>query len=132
LVSPDGALAIVPWEMLLVNGKYVVENHTVSYVISGRQLLRRPTHRKPGMSVVVADPDFDALVTGPKDLVGAEDSASRQAYRAESISLGTLRLGQVVSSPRHERGSKESHVKTFGVRGRAKGCRSPRQGCSKS
>jgi tetratricopeptide (TPR) repeat protein len=91
LVSPDGSLSIVPWEMLLINGKYVVENHTVSYVISGRQLLRRPTHKKPGMSVVVADPDFDAVVTGPKDLVGAEDSASRQAYRAESINLETLR-----------------------------------------
>jgi CHAT domain-containing protein len=75
-VSPDAALWLVPWEALtLPGGAYVVERHTVSYAVSGRELLRRP-QRPPriGPPLVLADPDFDlglpeaAAVT--RELVG--------------------------------------------------------------
>lgn len=60
LISPDAALWLMPWEALPVSaGRYAIEDHAVSYLISGRDLLShdRSPHRTPGL--IVADPDFD-------------------------------------------------------------------------
>jgi len=60
LVSPDGSLNLVPFEALLdEDGRFEVERHAISYLTSGRDLLRmqlvRASHSEP---VVVADPLF--------------------------------------------------------------------------
>jgi len=60
LVSPDGELNLVPFEALLdENGRYAVERFSISYLTSGRDLLRlevpRPEKRE---AIVLADPDF--------------------------------------------------------------------------
>ena len=60
LISPDAALWLLPWETLpIAPGRYAIEDHAISYLISGRDLLssERSPHRTPGM--IVADPDFD-------------------------------------------------------------------------
>jgi tetratricopeptide (TPR) repeat protein len=61
VVSPDGNLWLVPWEILLLpDGKYTVEEHTLSYVTSGRDLVTGSRFKgKLGRPLVVADPDFD-------------------------------------------------------------------------
>ncbi len=61
VVSPDGALWLIPWEILLLpDGKYAVERHTFSYAVSGRDLLSASPYKgRPGAPVIVADPDFD-------------------------------------------------------------------------
>jgi tetratricopeptide (TPR) repeat protein len=61
VVSPDGNLWLVPWEILLLpDGKYAVEKHTLSYVLSGRDLVGGSSYKgKPSRPLVVADPDFD-------------------------------------------------------------------------
>lgn len=61
IVSPDGALNLVPFEALVDRrGAYLIERYTTSYVTSGRDLLRmqmtvQPRHNSP---VIVADPFF--------------------------------------------------------------------------
>jgi CHAT domain-containing protein len=60
LISPDGALNLVPFEALRdEQGRYAIERHLISYVSSGRDLLRLPAMRPgPSAAVIVADPLF--------------------------------------------------------------------------
>ncbi|HNB70923.1 MAG TPA: CHAT domain-containing protein [Acidobacteriota bacterium] len=60
LISPDGALNLIPFSALVTEkGKYLVEEHLITYLTSGRDLLRLqvkiPTHQS---ALVVADPDY--------------------------------------------------------------------------
>jgi CHAT domain-containing protein/Tfp pilus assembly protein PilF len=60
LISPDGELNLVPFEALVdEQGRYLIERYTMSYLTSGRDLLRmqapRASHSNP---VVFADPAF--------------------------------------------------------------------------
>jgi CHAT domain-containing protein/tetratricopeptide (TPR) repeat protein len=66
IVSPDASLWLVPWAALpLPDGCYAVEKHSISYVISGRDLAAQqgeevqPVKLKPGRPLVLADADFD-------------------------------------------------------------------------
>jgi CHAT domain-containing protein len=60
IVSPDGGLNLVPFEALMdEQGRYLLSQRDISYVSSGRDLLRlagKPA--KSSAPVIVADPDF--------------------------------------------------------------------------
>ncbi|HWO20054.1 MAG TPA: tetratricopeptide repeat protein [Kofleriaceae bacterium] len=60
ILSPDGKLNLVPFEALIdPQGHYALEQWLISYVTSGRDLLRlaaRPAPRAP--ATIVADPDY--------------------------------------------------------------------------
>jgi CHAT domain-containing protein/Tfp pilus assembly protein PilF len=60
IISPDGALNLVPFEALMdEHGRYLLAQREISYVSSGRDLLRFA--RKPaksGAPMILADPDF--------------------------------------------------------------------------
>lgn len=60
LVSPDGDLNLVPFEALLdQEGHYLVQGYSVSYLTTGRDLLRLQVAREGQKNpVIVADPDF--------------------------------------------------------------------------
>jgi CHAT domain-containing protein len=61
VISPDGALWLAPWGALPLDEKtYAVEKFSIQLVVSGRDLLPRPT--VPGKTTaptIFADPDFD-------------------------------------------------------------------------
>src|SRR5262249_41845230 len=60
IISPDGQLNFVPFESLVdERGHFLVENHSISYVTSGRDLLRMQVAR-PSVSppVLLANPSF--------------------------------------------------------------------------
>ena len=60
LISPDGALWLIPWVALpLADGTLCVEKHTISYLISGRELVNPGYHVETTSPVIIADPDFD-------------------------------------------------------------------------
>jgi CHAT domain-containing protein len=81
LLSPDGALNLVPFEALRdEQDRYVVERYAISYVSSGRDLLRlqerRASHSAP---VIVADPTFDVAGAGIRGGRGTPASQSRRS-----------------------------------------------------
>jgi CHAT domain-containing protein/Tfp pilus assembly protein PilF len=62
LISPDGDLNLIPFEALVdEKGKYLIENYSISYLTSGRDLLRMKTVR-PDKSdfAIIANPAFSA------------------------------------------------------------------------
>lgn len=67
LLSPDGALNLIPFAALVdENGKYLVENYTLTYLTSGRDLLRlRDQAEGRGAPLVIADPTYDMISALP-------------------------------------------------------------------
>jgi len=63
ILAPDGKLNLVPFEALVdPQGHYALENYLVSYVTTGRDLLRFATpHRPQSSAVIVAGPDYGPL-----------------------------------------------------------------------
>ncbi len=61
LISPDGALWLMPWTALTMpDGKYAVEKFRIRHAVSGRDLLATSaTGVKPSAPLILADPDFD-------------------------------------------------------------------------
>ncbi len=66
LISPDGVLNLVPFAALVdENNQYLVERYSMSYLSSGRDLLRlQEKTGQPSPPLVFADPDFGAA-SGP-------------------------------------------------------------------
>jgi CHAT domain-containing protein len=60
LISPDGGLNLVPFEALVdEHGRYLIERYAMTYLTSGRDLLRmQSASAAPGKPVIVADPLF--------------------------------------------------------------------------
>jgi CHAT domain-containing protein len=90
LVSPDGALNLIPFEALRgAGGRYVVEDVAVSYVTTGRDLVRMRTPRPAASGTVVfADPAF-----------GEPPAQQGHSPRKAGVSTG--------SSPRDSTGGKD-------------------------
>jgi tetratricopeptide (TPR) repeat protein len=60
LISPDGALNLIPFEALVdEHGRYLIQSYAVAYLTSGRDLLRFQVARTgQNPSLVLADPLF--------------------------------------------------------------------------
>ena len=73
LIAPDGLLNLVPFAALVDRqGRYLVERYSISYLTSGRDLLRSPVQRPDNQdTVIVADPDY-----GVEDAVAARSRNS--------------------------------------------------------
>jgi len=103
IISPDGALWLVPWAALpLEREKYAIEDHEIDYVISGRDLVQGGGKPPQGSALVMADPDFELdpdqaraaarAVLHPRD----ESSTSELALRGLS---SAFRLDAVTRLP---------------------------------
>ena len=83
ILSPDGALWLVPWGALpLDDGKYVLEKFNVRYLVSGRELVRQRAARS-GISApaLFADPDYN-LDSTRLAKAHASSAASLTAHRS--------------------------------------------------
>jgi len=85
--SPDGALNLIPIGALVdENGHHLIEDYHLTYLTSGRDLLRlQLEHRAQGNALVLADPDFGA--TGGKLPKGA---AADRGRRSADLTRGKI------------------------------------------
>jgi CHAT domain-containing protein len=77
LVSPDGDLNLVPFDALIdAQGRYRIERYAITYLTSGRDLLRMQVARASRSApVIVADPLFgEPAPAGPAPASGARGS----------------------------------------------------------
>jgi len=67
IVAPDGKLNLVPFEALIdPQGRYALDSYLVSYVSSGRDLLRLALPQRPRSSaVLIAGPDYGPAPRSP-------------------------------------------------------------------
>jgi CHAT domain-containing protein/tetratricopeptide (TPR) repeat protein len=113
ILSPDGALWLVPWAALRMDdGKFLVEKYKLRYVISGRELVRRRIPRS-GISppVVLADPDYDL------ELADRNDGASAEATKVASGPSAThlVKVSRLPGSAREARAIQPSLAKLGGT-----------------
>jgi len=62
IICPDGQLSRLPFEMLPIGNKFLVEEKTISYVTSGREVFRLASSKsnvQSSKSLVMGNPDFD-------------------------------------------------------------------------
>jgi CHAT domain-containing protein/Flp pilus assembly protein TadD len=61
LISPDGLLNLIPFEALVdEKGQYLIKRYDISYLSSGRDLLRRQTRFDSQQEpLIIANPNFD-------------------------------------------------------------------------
>jgi CHAT domain-containing protein len=87
IVCPDGQLSRLPFEMLPVGNKRLVEEKTISYVTSGREAVRLASSKsnvQSSKSLVMGDPDFDFdLKSSPEKRVTRGPNSDEEA-RGES------------------------------------------------
>ncbi|HEU4388473.1 MAG TPA: CHAT domain-containing protein, partial [Blastocatellia bacterium] len=82
LVSPDGALNLIPFEALVdERGRYLIERYSITYLTSGRDLLRLQVPRAAAeTSLVIADPSYgepELSQTTETDKTGSADRPKR-------------------------------------------------------
>jgi CHAT domain-containing protein/Tfp pilus assembly protein PilF len=75
LISPDGELNLLPFGVLIdERGDYLLERYSISYLTSGRDLLRMQVPRQSNSAqVVIADPMFG----NPPAVVGNRETKSK-------------------------------------------------------
>lgn len=93
LISPDSHLNRVPFEALQTEaGRYWLEDHQISYLNSGRDLLKvnlNPASRAP--AVIVANPDYgQAAAVAPAAPWAAERQIGGPASPLEGLQFGPL------------------------------------------
>ena len=102
LVSPDGDLNLIPFEALVdERGQYLIQRYAITYLTSGRDLLRMT--RKPvrtGPAVVVANPLFGEprpesvarpqMYFAPLGVTGTEASAIAALFPSARVLTGRL------------------------------------------
>ncbi len=95
LISPDSQLNLVPFAAL-VDGqnRYLIETYALTYLTSGRDLLRMQ-HSAPSQQppVVFANPDFETA-----DAQGVIQVAAASRGGARSPDMGSLRFGPLAGS----------------------------------
>ena len=98
IISPDGALWLVPWAALpLEDGLFAIERHTISYVLSGRDIVGGGRAvQATGPALVMAAPDYNMKPEGAR-----AELRQGVASNAEDGSAGefrSLRSGGLVET----------------------------------
>ncbi len=92
LISPDGQLNVIPFDALVdTAGQYLIENYQISYLTSGRDLLKM--QRSPsntGSSVVIANPDYASVAPSSTDAESTLTISNQRAAGVEQMMFSPL------------------------------------------
>jgi CHAT domain-containing protein len=90
LLSPDSQLNLIPFAALVdENNRYLVENYSINYLSSGRDLLRLQNQAKSRLeSVIVANPDYDKP-GDPTSVAIIRRGESSQIAASQPVNLST-------------------------------------------
>jgi CHAT domain-containing protein len=93
IICPDGQLSRLPFERLPVDNKFLLEEKTISYVTSGREVIRLASAKsnvQPSKSLVMGNPDFDFdLKSLPEKRVTRVPNCGDEARVAPGSSLAS-------------------------------------------
>jgi CHAT domain-containing protein len=114
LISPDGFLNLIPFEALVdEKNKFLIENYALTYLTSGRDLLRMEVSRNvSGSPVIIADPLFGEPEA--TQIAKAEPSRSKANFRTQkrqSVTTGND-LSSVYFSPLNATASEANAIRT--------------------
>jgi CHAT domain-containing protein/Tfp pilus assembly protein PilF len=100
IVSPDGELNLIPLAALVdERGRYLIEHYSLSYLTSGRDLLRMQVARESRSSpLVVANPSFGEPATELFAKTNAGVKSTTRNSRRRSITIGND-LSEVYFAP---------------------------------
>jgi CHAT domain-containing protein len=92
LISPDGQLDLIPFEALRDSqGRFLVERYSISYLSSGRDLLRMEVPRTSRSEpVIIADPAFSTRLADAVSGHSVSTSLTRGPTDAETAALKGL------------------------------------------
>jgi CHAT domain-containing protein/tetratricopeptide (TPR) repeat protein len=129
LISPDGDLALLPFEVLpMDDGRRLIDEYHISYLGAGRDVVRFgfKSNRKPARSLVAANPDFDlaakAIATEAGASVGRRSiDLKRDAMRFDRLP-GTRHEGKNIAAMLDA----ELWTEGAALDARLKKCKSPR------
>ena len=95
-ISPDGDLTRLPFEILPTdNGQQLIDNYSISYLSSGKDILRFgfKTDRQATDAIVIADPDFDYGLGQHSSSIDKElNSSGRQSRDLDLEKIAFKRL----------------------------------------
>ncbi|QDU75443.1 photosystem I assembly protein Ycf3 [Bremerella volcania] len=97
ILSPDGALWLLPWNALPTeDDRFLIEDYSLRFVVSGRELVQGPTEYSQSKPIVFADPTFDLAPDKTRDAVEAlfrDESFDWDAHRGvvSQTALGKVR-----------------------------------------
>jgi CHAT domain-containing protein/Tfp pilus assembly protein PilF len=85
-LAPDGALNLIPFAALVdEQGQYLIENYSINYLTSGRDLLRLQSDRESrDAPTVFADPMYDLAAPGQPQSVADPKADSSAASNGEN------------------------------------------------
>ena len=84
ILSPDAALWLIPWSALpLADKSYAIEKYNLTYVVSGRDVIRHDLEPRLNAPVILADPDYDL---GATEVVAATKAMLHGQTLTRSIS----------------------------------------------
>src|SRR5215468_8552168 len=96
LIAPDGLLNLAPFAALVdEHNRYLVERYMISYLTSGRDLLRTPIQRpNRNAALIVANPDFGraAGVASPLAQVSENSRADKQSGDQSQVKTHSARI----------------------------------------
>jgi CHAT domain-containing protein len=100
LISPDGELNLIPFEALVdEQGRYLAERYAITYLTTGRDLLRmQVTRESKSKPVVVADPLFGEAEPTPAAAAQARLTPASAAQRRRNT-IAAEDLSQVYFAP---------------------------------
>ena len=95
LLSPDANLNLLPFGALVdESGQYLIERYRLTYLTSGRDLLRQPYREKPPQApLALADPDY-----GTPGILSADIARSLPASRGARDNLPSPNLRSTIFS----------------------------------